>query len=69
MNRSEYLSTGAILTARRGVDLPQSRLTPGIVREIRINRHGMTAKEQAAVYGVHFRTIQKVRYYDTWRHV
>ena len=67
MNRFEYLSTGAILTARRGVDLPQSRLTPNIVREIRINRHGMTAKEQAAVYGVHFRTIQKVRYYDTWR--
>ena len=68
MNRSEYLFT-AIFTSKRGVDLPQSRLTPGIVREIRINRHGMTAKEQAKVYGVHFRTIQDVLYYNTWRHV
>ena len=69
MNRSEYLSTGAILTARRGIDLPQARLDPGKVKEIRINRHGLTAKEQAILYGVHYRTIEKVRYYDTWRHV
>ena len=68
MNRNEYLST-LIITARRGLDLPQSKLNPDLVREIRINRHGMTARAQADRYGVHYRTIEKVRHYETWRHV
>ena len=68
MNRTEYLQT-ALFTARRGLDLPQSRLTPDLVREIRINRHGLTARDQAQKYGVHHRTIEKVRYFETWRHV
>ena len=68
MTRSEYIST-AILIARRGLDLPQSKLTPDLVREIRINRQGLTARRQAEKYGVHHRTIEKVRHYETWRHV
>jgi hypothetical protein len=68
MTRSEYLST-SISTAKRGSDLPQSKLNPELVREIRTNRHGMTAKAQAAKYGVHYRTIEKVRHFASWRHV
>ena len=68
MTRDEYLST-LIITARRGTDLPQSKLNPDLVREIRTNRHGMTARAQASRYGVHYRTIEKVRHYETWRHV
>ena len=68
MTRNEYLST-AIFTAKRGFDLPQSKLNPELVREIRTNRHGMTARAQADRYGVHYRTIEKVRHYETWRHV
>ena len=68
MTRSEYLSTLKI-NARRGSDLPQSKLNPKLVREIRTNRFGMTAKAQAAKYGVHYRTIEKVRHFASWRHV
>jgi hypothetical protein len=68
MNRTEYVQT-AVFTARRGLDLPQSKLTPDLVREIRINRQGLTARGQAEKYGVHHRTIEKVRHYETWRHV
>jgi hypothetical protein len=68
MNRAEYIST-AILIAPRGLDLPQSKLTPDLVREIRINRHGLTARSQSDKYGVHIRTIEQVRLYKTWRHI
>ena len=68
MNRSEYVQT-AVFTARRGLDLPQSKLTPDLVREIRINKQGLTARDQAEKYGVHHRTIEKVRYFETWRHI
>jgi hypothetical protein len=68
MTRSEYLSTSTS-TARRGLDLPQSKLNPELVREIRTNRLGMTAKAQAVKYGVHYRTIEKVRHFASWRHV
>jgi hypothetical protein len=68
MTRSEYLSTSKS-NARRGSDLPQSKLNPALVREIRINRLGMTAKAQAEKYGVHYRTIEKVRHFESWRSV
>ena len=68
MTRSEYLSTLKI-NASRGSDLPQSKLNPELVREIRTNRLGMTAKAQAEKYGVHYRTIEKVRHFASWRHV
>lgn len=37
------------------------------VQEIRENRRGLTMKQQAAIYNVHHRTIQKVRYFESWR--
>lgn len=57
------------LNCARGTDLPQSRLTDDIVREIRRNREGLTLKQLAKRYGVHHRTVEKVHYYETWRHV
>lgn len=69
MTRHEYRNGGALQSARRGTDLPHARLTPAVVREIRANRHGLTAKQWAAKLGVHIRTIDKVRDYKTWIHV
>ena len=46
---------------------PNAKLKPEQVRAIRMNRHGKTAKALAAEYGVHYRTIEKVRSYETWR--
>ena len=43
------------------------KLTASQVEEIRVNRRGLTMKQQAAIYGVHHRTIQKVRYFESWR--
>lgn len=45
---------------------PNAKLTLEQVRAIRINRHGKTAKALAADYNVHYRTIEKVRAYETW---
>ena len=69
MNRYEYRNGGALQSARRGNDLPHARLTPELVREIRANRHGLTAKQWAAKLGTHLRTIEKVRHYETCIHV
>jgi DNA-binding transcriptional regulator YiaG len=43
------------------------KLSESQVQEIRENRLGLTMKQQAAIYNVHHRTIQKVRYFKTWR--
>ena len=43
------------------------KLTESQVKEIRENRYGMTARELGQAYGVHHRTIEKVRRYETWR--
>lgn len=43
------------------------KLTESQVIEIRENRRGMTAKQLGAAYGVHHRTIEKVRRLETWR--
>lgn len=43
------------------------KLTESQVQEIRENRRGLTMKQQAAIYNVHLRTIQKVRYFESWR--
>ena len=37
------------------------------VQEIRENRYGMTARELGQAYGVHHRTIEKIRHFKTWR--
>lgn len=42
------------------------KLTEDSVRAIRVNRTGRTAKQLAEQYGVHYRTIEKVRAYETW---
>lgn len=54
---------------QRGEARHNARLTEADVRWIRKNRHGFTAKLQAALLGVHHRTVEKVRYYETWYHV
>lgn len=69
MNRHEYRCGGAYLRAKRGNELPHARLTPESVRAIRVNRMGETFKQLAKRFGVHYRTIQKVWYRETWAHV
>ena len=54
---------------KRGNDLPHAVLNPEIVRAIRKNVRGETAKQLAMKYGVHIRTIDKVRTFQTWVHV
>jgi hypothetical protein len=68
MTRTEYLLNPSF-TAKRGTDLPNAKLDPVKVREIRANRKGQTSKQLADTFGVHFRTIEKVQSYDTWTHV
>lgn len=68
LSRSEYI-TRAREFAARGEALPQSRLNADAVKEIRANVRGKTAKALAAEYGVHYRTIEKVQYFETWSHV
>jgi len=68
MNRDEYRSR-AIELAARGEQLGQSRLNPDVVRWIRTNREGLTLKQMASRLGVHYRTVEKVHYYETWTHV
>jgi len=65
MNRFEYQQFGAKAMAKRGKDLPHTKLTPDQVAAIRINRHGKTMKALAEEYGVHHRTIQKVIYMES----
>lgn len=68
MNRDEYRAS-AHLYCRRGNDLPHARLTPDLVREIRLNVRGWTARQWAESLGLHQRTIDGVRSFRTWRHV
>jgi len=68
MTRDEYL-TRAKEFASRGTRRPNARLNPERVRLIRVNRYGHTTKQLAEMYGVHYRTIEKVQYYETWSHI
>ena len=64
---------------KRGMDLPQSRLTDDDVRNIRsliehradlLNQaKQLTNKKIAEMYGVHFRTIDRISTGETWGHV
>lgn len=69
MTRPEYQLWGARSMALRGCSLPHSKLTPEIVRAIRGTKSMETAKQLAKEFGVHYRTIEKVRYYETWSHI
>ena len=70
INRDEYL-TSAILYAPRGTELPHAKLNDQKVRELRAKYRlrVVTAKDLAAEYGVHVRTIEKVLRFESWRHV
>ena len=68
MTRVEYLERAHAL-AKRGSDLPQSKLTEGAVREIRRNPRGWTARQWADHLGLHIRTIEAVQQYRRWGHV
>jgi DNA-binding CsgD family transcriptional regulator len=45
------------------------KLNEAQVEQIRVNRYGKTAKQLAEQHGVHYRTIEKIRAYETWAHV
>lgn len=67
MNRHDYLTGGAASLAKRGIELPQSKLNPEIVRMIR--RSDKTSKKLAEELCVHKRTIDGVRSGRTWHSV
>jgi hypothetical protein len=69
MTRFEYQQFGAKALAVRGNRLPHARLNPEAVRQIRANVRGRTARQLADEFGVHFRTIEKVRSFETWGHI
>lgn len=69
MSRFAYQQFGAKAGAVRGERLPHAKLTEDAVRAIRANVQGKTAKELAAQFGVHIRTIEKVRHFETWGHI
>jgi hypothetical protein len=66
MTRFEYQQWGARAMAKRGNSLPHAKLDAAKVKAIRENRQGKTAKQLADEFGVHYRTIEKVRYMETW---
>ena len=69
MPRAEYLLYGARATCLRGNDLPQAKLDADKVKRIRSNAERWTANRWAKEYGVHYRTIEKVRQFESWGHV
>lgn len=69
MKRDDYLNGGHWPHHKRGNELPHAKLNPDLVRTIRANRHGWTAKQWAAHLGLHKRTIDKVRDRESWSHV
>ncbi len=69
MTRQEYLLYGAKSCAKRGNELPQAKLNESIVREIRKNAEGLTARQWAARLNLHVRTIEAVRQLRRWAHV
>lgn len=77
--RDEYLLAPAAY-AKRGADLPQSKLTPELVAEIRSARRQREALRKhiadnlsnealAKKFGVHVRTIEKAITNETWSHL
>lgn len=62
--RNEYVAR-AYEFAARGERIAK-KLDSQKVREIRENRKGLTAKQQAKLYGVHPNTIYKIRHRMAW---
>lgn len=57
------------MSYKHGTDLPHAKLDDDKVRAIRKNVRGQTAKSLADMFGVHWRTIEKVQMRITWVHV
>lgn len=79
MNRDDYLIR-AYEFAKRGADLPQTKLTPDTVKAIRAAkesrvdllqhiRETLSNEALAARFSVSVRTIEKVTMYETHRQV
>lgn len=68
MSRDEYLQLIRMM-AKRGEALPHAKLTADDVRTIRAVGLSKTARQLAEEFGVHHRTVEKIRSYETWRHV
>lgn len=68
ISREEWRQT-AQAYCRRGNDLPQARLNPELVRKIRRNPQGWTARRWAEELGMHVRSIEKVQRRESWAHV
>jgi len=66
MKRHEYL-TRAREFASRGSARPNAVMNDQRVRLIRASTE--TAKKLAAQFGCHYRTVEKVRQYETWTHI
>lgn len=61
MTRAEYLER-----AHEFAHKSRAKLSPDDVKAIRANRSGMTAKGLAERFGVHYRTVEKIRDFETW---
>ncbi|QZX85316.1 hypothetical protein [Metapseudomonas otitidis] len=48
---------------------PKAVLTPEKVREIRAIGYRLTARQLGQRYGVHHRTIEKIRAFESWGHI
>ena len=68
MNRTEYLIRAREF-ASRGGSRPNAVMTEDRVRQIRSRGNGVSAKVWAKMFGCHFRTVEKVMYFETWTHV
>ncbi len=68
MNRIDYDLWGRRATCAKGESLPHAVLRVDDVRFIRAHAE-MTAKQLAAMFKCHYRTIEKVRSRESWAHV
>lgn len=64
----EYMSRIHEFT-KRGADLPQSKLTPEIVRRLRETTYVIPARVWAEQLGVSKSTVERARFRGSWTHV
>lgn len=69
MPRTDYVLFGAKSTAKRGTALPHAKLNKAKVRYLRSNPKGLTLRQLAAELNVHYRTVERAHYRETWGHV
>jgi hypothetical protein len=65
----EYRNGLACLFVRRGSEHPCAKLTPDLVKAIRVNRHGKSDSVWAAELGVSRESVRDARQGRTWSHV